>query len=104
MTKEAVVSVGQLVRHKIFHYRGVVVDVDPRFMLSDEWYDRIAKSRPPKDEPWYYVLVHDSDQNTYVAQRNLEPDSCSDPIEHPALNRHFNGFANGRYIPSYLNN
>jgi heat shock protein HspQ len=104
MTKEAVVSVGQLVRHKIFRYRGVVVDVDPIFMLSDDWYERIAKSRPPKDEPWYHILVHDSDQNTYVAQRNLEPDASVDPIDHPALNRHFSGFTNGRYISSQRGN
>ena len=104
MTKEAVVSVGQLIRHKLFHYRGVVVDVDPIFMLSEEWYERIAKSRPPKDEPWYRILVHDSGQNSYVAQRNLEPDACVDPINHPALSRHFSEFTNGRYISSQRSN
>ena len=49
--------IGQLVHHRLFNYRGVVYDVDPVFMLPDEWYEQVALSRPPKDEPWYRVLV-----------------------------------------------
>jgi heat shock protein HspQ len=100
MTQQAIVAVGQLIKHKLFHYRGVVVDVDPVFMQSEEWYERVARSHPPKDEPWYRVLVHDSFQETYVAQRNLEPDQSGEPINHPAIGDHFIGFLEGRYITS----
>ncbi len=92
-------SVGQVVRHGLFAYRGVVTDVDPCFQLPEEWYDQVARTRPPKDRPWYHVLVHDSDQVTYVAERNLLPDLDPDPIHHPLLNDFFSGYADGHYHP-----
>lgn len=46
-------SVGDLIHHRLFDYRGVIVDIDAAFQLTDEWYEAVAKSRPPKDEPWY---------------------------------------------------
>ncbi len=79
MADEARFGVGQLVQHRLFGYRGVVADVDPSFQLSDEWYEEQARSRPPKDQPWYHVLVHDAEHATYVAQRNLEPDASAEP-------------------------
>ena len=91
-------SVGDLIHHRLFDYRGVIVDVDPVFQSSDEWYDAVARSRPPKDKPWYHVLVHGSIHTTYVAERNLEQDTSSDPIEHPMLGHFFTQFSNGRYI------
>lgn len=90
-------SIGQLVHHKLFDYRGVIYDVDPLFMLSDEWYEQVARSRPPKDEPWYRVLVDGSDQETYVAQRNLESDTHGSAINHPKLDHYFSSFENGQY-------
>jgi len=66
--KQAKFSIGQCVHHKLFAYRGVIIDVDPVFLGSDDWYEDIAKSRPPKDEPWYHVLVHDAQNETYVAE------------------------------------
>ena len=51
---------GQVIHHKFFDYRGVVVGVDQRFQLSEEWYEEVARSRPPKDQPWSHVLVHGS--------------------------------------------
>jgi heat shock protein HspQ len=98
MEKQALMVVGQLIRHKLFGYRGVVIDIDPHFMLTDEWYETMAKTRPPKDEPWYRVLVHDSATETYVAERNLEADDSVDPIKHSELDVHFSDFQNGRYI------
>ena len=89
MTATAHFAVGDLVRHRLFDYRGVIVDVDPQFMLSDEWYERVALSRPPKDEPWYRVLVHDAQHDTYVAERNLESDSSGEPIRHPLIGTQF---------------
>lgn len=95
--RDAKFSVGQLVRHKRFDYRGVIVDVDATFQLSDEWYEQMARSRPPKDRPWYHVLVHDAEHMTYVAERNLESDPSGDPIYHPLLGHFFASFHNGRY-------
>ncbi|MEC7641227.1 MAG: heat shock protein HspQ [Nitrospinota bacterium] len=66
--------VGQLIRHKLFHYHGVVLGVDPKFQSTDEWYESVARSRPPKNKPWYHVMVTDGNRRTYVAERNLEPD------------------------------
>jgi heat shock protein HspQ len=91
-------AVGDLIRHRLFGYRGVVVDVDARFELTDEWYATMARSRPPKDKPWYHVLVHDAAHTTYVAERNLEPDSSREAIDHPLLARFFSRLENGRYV------
>ena len=90
---------GQLVHHCLFDYRGVVVDVDPTFLGSEEWYEMMAKSRPPKDAPWYHVLVHDAAHRTYVAERNLEPDDDGGPIRHPEIEAAFDRFEDGVYIP-----
>ena len=90
-------SPGQLVQHRMFHYRGVVVDVDATYQLGDDWYEQVARSRPPKNEPWYHVLVHGAVHSTYVAQRNLESDSSGEPIDHPQLGHFFANFRDGRY-------
>jgi len=89
--------VGQLVHHQLFDYRGVIIDVDGHFMGSDEWYERVARSCPPKDAPWYHVLVHDSANQTYVAERNLEPDVSGQPINHPLVSRVLGSFEQGVY-------
>ena len=98
MQNEPLFYVGQLVSHNKFNYRGVIVDVDPLFMLSDEWYDKVARTRPPKNQPWYRVLVHDADHQTYVAQRHLDPDINADAVTHPDLGRYFGDFRDGRYV------
>lgn len=92
-------SVGQLVHHRLFDYRGVVVDVDPSFQGTEDWYEQVARSRPPKDQAWYHVLVHDATHQTYVAERNLEPDALAEPIEHPLVSNYFDGFRDGVYVP-----
>ena len=96
-TAHAKFSVGQLIQHVRFGYRGVITDVDPSFQLSEEWYEQMALSRPPKDRPWYHVLVHDSEAMTYVAERNLDSDPSQEPIRHPVLSDFFNEFRDGRY-------
>ena len=95
--KQAKFSIGQCIQHRLFDYRGVIVDVDAEFLGSDEWYDEVARSRPPKDEPWYHVLVHDADNETYVAERNLEPVQTYEPVNHPLLGEFFSGFEQGVY-------
>jgi len=77
----------------------VIVDVDPVFQGSEEWYERMARSRPPRDRPWYHVLVGDSEQETYVAERNLALDDSGEPLTHARLDAFFSAFENGRYQP-----
>ena len=91
-------SIGQLVHHRLFDYRGVIVDVHPRFQGTREWYESVARSRPPKDKPWYQVLVNRAEHATYVAERNLEPDESGNPIEHPMVEQFFSGFEDGHYL------
>ena len=98
MAASARFSPGDLVHHKLFDYRGVIVDVDPRMMLSDEWYETVARSQPPKDQPWYRVLVHNSANETYVAERNLELDASDAPVRHPMVDTYFSSFDNGHYV------
>ena len=92
-------TLGQLVHHRLFDYRGVIVDVDPVFLGSEEWYEQVARTRPPKDEPWYHVLVHNAEHQTYVAERNLELDLSKDPINHPEVPEYFDAFRGGTYLP-----
>ncbi|MCB1680028.1 MAG: heat shock protein HspQ [Halioglobus sp.] len=93
-------AVGDVIHHRLFDYRGVVVDVDLQCQAPDEWYDNVARSRPPKDRPWYHVLVHDSARTTYVAERNLEADGSGAPVSHPLLPQFFSSFEHGRYVGS----
>ena len=96
--REAKHAVGDLVHHRLFDYRGVVFDVDSVFALTEEWYEQMAQSRPPKNEPWYHVLVHGATHTTYVAERNLEADPSEAPISHPLIPHYFETFQNGRYV------
>ena len=91
-------SVGDIVHHRLFGYRGVIFDADATFQLTEEWYDAVARSRPPKDRPWYHVLVEGSDNATYVAERNLERDPKGQPIDNPLVDELFTRFENGRYV------
>lgn len=97
MSESARFYVGQLVHHVKFDYRGVIVDVDAEFQGTDEWYTQVARSRPPKDHPWYHVLVDNSDNITYVAERHLEADDSRLPVNHPFVEQVFSGFSDGVY-------
>ena len=66
--------IGQLIQHKLFDYRGIILGVDLEFKSTDEWYEMVARSRPPKNEPWYHDLVHQKGHQTYVAEQNLQLD------------------------------
>lgn len=104
MVKHAKYNLGQVIHHLRFGYRGVIIDIDADFQGSDEWYESVALSRPPKDKPWYHVLVHDSDETTYVAERHLEPDETGKPISHPELENYFEVFDDGIYLNDLLTN
>ena len=90
-------KLGQIIRHRLFNYRGAIFDVDPNYCGTDEWYNFMARSRPPKDRPWYHVLVDNSQNITYVAEQNLSEEIDPTPIRHPALNEKFQEFSSGIY-------
>jgi heat shock protein HspQ len=93
-------TIGDVVRHRIFDFRGVIFDVDPVFANSDEWYEAIPEDiRPARDQPFYHLLAENSETSyvAYVSQQNLVPDESADPIDHPAIEGIFDAFADGRY-------
>jgi heat shock protein HspQ len=90
--------IGQLVRHELFDYRGAIFDVDPVYSGTDQWYEQVARSRPPKDAPWYHVMVHDALHTTYVAERNLKVEPDPTQIAHPLLGEYFTAFDGKRYL------
>lgn len=98
MESSARFSIGDVIAHRLFGYRGVIVDVDPVFAGTDEWYEAVARSQPPRDRPWYHVLPHGASHQTYVAERNLEPDTSGEPVVHELVEHYFSKFVNGRYV------
>lgn len=88
---------GQLIKHKRYGYRGIVVAVDLTCQATEAWYQNNL-TKPNRDQPWYHVLVHDSDQTTYAAQTSLEADTNDEEINHPWLEEFFSDFVNGQYI------
>lgn len=99
MSERAKFGVGQLIHHRLFDYRGVIFDVDATFQGSDAWYRQMARTTPPRDKPWYHVLVDGANHTAYVAERNLEPDTQQEEISHPLLGQLFGGFEDGYYLP-----
>ena len=98
MSDEAKFHIGQVVHHLKFNYRGVILDVDADFQGTDKWYEQVARSRPPRDNPWYHVLVENSTSMTYVAERHLAVDKEGCPVDHPALEDLFDEYRDGVYI------
>jgi len=93
-------SIGDVVRHRLFEFRGVVFDVDPVFANTDEWYESIpADMRPAKDQPFYHLFAENSDSSyiAYVSQQNLMRDDSDELVDHPAISGLFEGFSEGRY-------
>lgn len=80
--KRAKFIIGQCIYHRWFDCRGVIMGVDPVIMEIAAWYDRGARSHPPKDQSRYHILVHDEDNETCVADRNLIEDNTRGPVHH----------------------
>jgi heat shock protein HspQ len=99
MIQQAKFNIGQIVTHNKFAYRGVIFEVDAVFSMSEEWYQQVATSRPPKDKPWYHVLVAGAQHTTYVAERHLAIAEDVSAIQHPAVDVYFSAYRNGMYIP-----
>jgi heat shock protein HspQ len=98
MASAAGFYIGQIVEHRRFGYRGLVFGVDPDFQLSEAWYQNVARSRPPKDQPWYHVLVDGAGHSTYVAERHLAASADSSQISHPQLGQYFDRYDGERYF------
>ena len=92
-------AIGEVVRHRLFHFRGVIFDVDPEFANSEEWYEAIPEAlRPSKDQPYYHLLAENAETAyvAYVSQQNLLPDESEEPVDHPAVATMFDR-EGGRY-------
>ena len=93
-------GIGQVVRHRLFDFRGVIFDVDPEFANSEEWYQAIPEEiRPAKDQPYYHLLAENAESSyvAYVSQQNLLADDSGDPVDHPAISEMFEGREDGGY-------
>ena len=93
-------GIGDVVRHRMLDFRGVIFDVDPVFANSEEWYDSIPEQiRPSRDQPFYHLLAENAESHyvAYVSQQNLIVDDEDEPVDHPAIDGLFDGFEPGRY-------
>ena len=93
-------TIGEVVRHRLLDFRGVIFDVDPEFANSEEWYESIPETmRPPKDQPFYHLLAENAEQSyvAYVSQQNLVHDDSEELVDPPAIGSLFDGFDSGRY-------
>jgi heat shock protein HspQ len=100
--KTAKFRIGQVVRHRLFPFRGVIFDVDPQFNNTEEWYEAIpAEVRPRKDQPFYHLLAENSETEyiAYVSEQNLLEDETGEPVRHPQLREMFNKAPDGSYAP-----
>jgi heat shock protein HspQ len=93
-------AIGDVVKHRLFDFRGVIFDVDPEFANSEEWYEAIpAEIRPAKDQPFYHLLAENAESSyvAYVSQQNLVPDEAAGEVDHPEVGAMFDGFDGARY-------
>lgn len=91
-------SPGQLVVHKKYGYRGVITEVDDCFQGTEEQYEGANSNNPPRDKPWYHILVDGSDYTTYVPEKQIDVDPSLEPISHPQLTEIFHDFQDGKYL------
>jgi heat shock protein HspQ len=96
--------IGQVVRHRVFPFRGVVFDIDPEFNNTDEWYEAIpADVRPNKDQPFYHLLAENAETEyiAYVSEQNLLIDTSNEPLRHPQVAEIFERDEKGSYKPRH---
>ena len=99
--REAKFGIGDVVRHRLFPFRGVVIDVDPQFANTEDWWLSIPeKIRPRKDQPFYHLLAENEQSyyTAYVSEQNLLPDAHNGAISHPQAVELFEGFDGERYV------
>ena len=98
--KTAKFQIGDIVRHRVYPFRGVIFDVDPEFANTEEWWESIPEEvRPRKDQPFYHLLAENAETTytAYVSEQNLLPDEGGGPVGHPQIKELFSGIADGRY-------
>ncbi len=103
--RQAKFMVGQVVKHRVYPFRGVVFDVDPVFDNTEEWWQAIPEEiRPYKDQPFYHLLAENGESGyvAYVSEQNLLPDETGSPISHPQVTELFDQDENGAYHAIYL--
>ncbi|WP_416066228.1 heat shock protein HspQ [Rhizobium sp. ZK1] len=100
--RKAKFSIGEVVRHKVFPFRGVIFDVDPEFANTEEWWNSIpAEVRPSKDQPFYHLLAEndDSEYVAYVSEQNLVSDESDMPLRNPQVEQIFDRSPTGQFKP-----
>lgn len=100
MIRTAKFQIGQIVRHRVYPFRGVIFDVDPEFTNSEEWYQSIPEDvRPSKDQPFYHLLAENEESAyvAYVSEQNLLADQTGEPVEHPQIDEFFIRDDDGNY-------
>lgn len=102
MVKErlAKYAIGEVVKHRVFPFRGIIFDVDPEFANTEEWWLSIPEQlRPAKDQPFYHLLAENDETEyvAYVSEQNLMPDDSGEPLRHPQLGELFDELENGEY-------
>jgi heat shock protein HspQ len=88
-------QIGQVVRHRVYPFRGVIFDVDPTFSNTEEWYRSIPQEvRPNKDQPFYHLLAENADTEyvAYVSEQNLLADDTREPVRHPQVPDYFDRY------------
>jgi len=101
VVKEPLFNIGDIVKHRIYPFRGVIIDVDAEFSNTEEWYQSIpAEIRPSRKQPYYHLMAENSETfySAYVSQQNLVNDGVNGPLEHPDLEEVFNGIDKGKYL------
>ena len=102
--RNAKYTIGQVVKHRLYPFRGVVFDIDPVFDNTDEWWESIpAEIRPHKDQPYYHLFAENSETEyiAYVSEQNLLPDTSGDPIRHPQVTEVFEQDDDGSFRPRH---
>jgi heat shock protein HspQ len=103
-TRIAKFTIGQVVRHRLFPFRGVIFDIDPTFDNTEEWWQSIPEEvRPTKDQPFYHLLAENAETEyvAYVSEQNLLPDMSGDPLRHPQVSEIFEQDNDGAYRPRH---
>ena len=104
-SRTAKFQIGDIVRHRIYPFRGVIFDVDPTFSNTEEWWQAIPPDvRPRKDQPYYHLLAENAETTyvAYVSEQNLLPDESGEPLRHPQLDDYFVEDEEGRYRAVYI--
>jgi heat shock protein HspQ len=102
--RQAKYKIGQIVRHRLYPFRGVVFDVDPTFANTEEWWLSIPEEvRPHKDQPFYHLFAENAETEyiAYVSEQNLLPDTSGEPIRHPQVAEEFEPDGNGSFRPRH---